>query len=100
MTVSNSNKSARPSTSATEVQGQSPRTAGGRSRRAGAKKRPAGRMTFVVYTDNSWRWRWRLVTNRGQVLAESGQHYGRQQEALDAVGKVQGSAAGAGLAAH
>ena len=53
------------------------------------------RMTFVLYEDNGLRWRWRLVSRRGDVLAESGRSYAREQKALEAVHSIQQSTAGA-----
>lgn len=56
-------------------------------------------MRFIVYEDNRAQWRWSLVANRSNVLANSAKSYGRQQHALDAVHKIQASAAGAELSA-
>lgn len=53
------------------------------------------RTTFVLYEDNGLRWRWRLVSHRGDVLAESGRSYVREQKALEAVHRIQQSTAGA-----
>lgn len=52
-------------------------------------------MTFVVYEDNSHHWRWHLVSNRGDVLADSSKSYAREQNALGAVQKIQKSIVGA-----
>jgi uncharacterized protein YegP (UPF0339 family) len=84
MTVSSSPRQARPRKSRTEA----PRA-----------KSPEKRMKFVVYEDNSRQWRWRLVTTGGSVLADSGRHYGRRNDALGAVQRIQSSAAGAELSA-
>jgi uncharacterized protein YegP (UPF0339 family) len=76
-------------------------TAGnGRPRRSAGNKSRESRMTFVVYEDNSRRWGWRLVTSRGSVLADSGQRYRREENAVDAVHRIQDSAAAAGLSAQ
>lgn len=57
----------------------------------------AQRMRFLVYEDNTQRWRWRIVSQRGDVLAESNKSYGRHQAAVQAVDGIQKSAAGAKL---
>ncbi len=64
-----------------------------------AAKSSASRMKFVVYEDNSAQWRWRLVATGGSVLADSGRRYGRRQDALETVQRIQASAAGAEVAA-
>lgn len=80
----------------------SPRPARPRKSRTAAPqaaKSPENRMKFVVYEDNSRQWRWRLVTTGGSVLADSGRQYGRRNDALGAVQRIQTSAAGAELSA-
>lgn len=55
------------------------------------------KMTFVVYEDNSHRWRWHLVAHRGHVLADSATSYTREGNALEAVHSIQKSIVGANV---
>lgn len=83
MTVSNANRRTRPRTSRADAQP--------------FPKNPQRRMKFVVYEDNGRQWRWRLVATGGNTLADSARHYGRQDDALAAVLRIQSSAAGADI---
>ena len=38
--------------------------------------------TAEVYRDAVGRWRWRLKANNGEVIADSGQSYGRRRDCL------------------
>lgn len=86
-------------TDAETIRTSTPRAANGASRRASGAKSFESQMRFIVYEDNRAQWRWSLVANRSNVLANSAKSYGRQQHALDAVHNIQASAAGAELSA-
>ena len=36
-----------------------------------------------VYRDQVGRWRWRLKATNGEIIADSGQSYGRERDCLD-----------------
>jgi uncharacterized protein YegP (UPF0339 family) len=38
--------------------------------------------TAEVYRDKAGRWRWRLKAANGEVIADSGQSYGRERDCL------------------
>lgn len=40
---------------------------------------------YIVFQDASDMWRWRLLSETGEVLAEGGQAYQSEQDALDAI---------------
>jgi len=46
---------------------------------------------FEVYPDNSRpkKWRWRLNSENGRIVADSGQGYSTKQSCLDAVDRVK-----------
>ena len=46
---------------------------------------------FEVYQDKSKekRWRWRLNSSNGRIVADSGQGYSSKQSCLDAVDRVK-----------
>ena len=48
--------------------------------------------TFEVYQDRADEWRWRLVHDNGNVIADSGQGYTTRQSALDGIESVKRNA--------
>jgi uncharacterized protein YegP (UPF0339 family) len=40
-------------------------------------------MTYYYYKDKKGEWRWRLKAANGQILADSGEGYMREQECLN-----------------
>jgi uncharacterized protein YegP (UPF0339 family) len=55
---------------------------------------PAG---FEVYRDKGGKWRWRLVHENGNVLADSGQGYASRQKARQGLDSVRNNAGDAGV---
>ncbi|ELZ38722.1 HVO_2922 family protein [Halorubrum tebenquichense] len=53
---------------------------------------------FEVYEDRGGSWRWRLVHENGNVLADSGEGYASRQKAQQGLDSVRSNAGGAGLA--
>lgn len=51
--------------------------------------------TFEVYRDNEEKWRWRLVHDNGNIVADSGQGYSSKQKAKQGLRSVQKNAEGA-----
>ena len=49
-------------------------------------------MTYYYYKDKKGEWRGRLTSLNGRILADSGEGYTREQECLDAIERVKGSA--------
>lgn len=45
-------------------------------------------MRFHVYQDKSGAWRWRMVARNGETVADGGQSYTRQRDALRAVKRI------------
>ncbi|RLM68091.1 DUF1508 domain-containing protein [Halorubrum sp. Atlit-8R] len=52
---------------------------------------------FEVYEDAGGKWRWRLVHENGNVIADSGQGYASRQKARQGLDSVRSNAGGAGL---
>jgi uncharacterized protein YegP (UPF0339 family) len=50
---------------------------------------------FEAYEDENSKWRWRLWSNGGKILASSGEAYPSQPEALQAAERVRAAAHGA-----
>ncbi|GGN22330.1 HVO_2922 family protein [Halarchaeum nitratireducens] len=48
--------------------------------------------TFEVYTDAAGQWRWRLVHDNGNVIADSGEGYASRQKATQGIESVKGNA--------
>ncbi len=55
---------------------------------------PAG---FEIYRDNGGEWRWRLVHENGEILADSGEGYASRQKARQGVDSVRSNAGKAGI---
>jgi uncharacterized protein YegP (UPF0339 family) len=55
---------------------------------------PAG---FEIYRDRAGEWRWRLVHENGEILADSGQGYASRQKARQGVDSVRNNAGEAGV---
>ncbi|MGU3539205.1 YegP family protein [Methylobacterium sp. A54F] len=52
-------------------------------------------MRFELYRDASGHWRWRLRTQNGNVVADSGEGYARREDCEHGIEIVKGSAAAA-----
>ncbi len=52
---------------------------------------------FEIYRDAAGEWRWRLVHENGEILADSGQGYASRQKARQGVDSVRNNAAEAGI---
>jgi len=50
------------------------------------------RLTFEAYEDARDEWRWRLVSSRGRIVADSGEGYATRASCLRAIALVRGSA--------
>jgi hypothetical protein len=55
---------------------------------------------FEVYEDAEGRYRWRLVHDNGNVLADSGQGYASRQKATEGVESVKRNAPDADVEQH
>ena len=53
------------------------------------------RATFEVYEDAAAEWRWRLVHDNGNVIADSGEGYASKQRARSGIESVKTNAADA-----
>lgn len=51
--------------------------------------------TFEVYEDAADEWRWRLVHDNGNVIADSGEGYASKQRVKTGIESVKTNAAGA-----
>ena len=60
----------------------------------------ASSATFEVYQDAAEQWRWRLVHDNGNVIAEGGQGYTTKRRALDGIESVKGNAPAASIEEH
>jgi uncharacterized protein YegP (UPF0339 family) len=47
------------------------------------------RAKFEVYADRAGEYRWRLVASNGRIVADSGEGYTRERDALRAVRRVR-----------
>jgi uncharacterized protein YegP (UPF0339 family) len=56
--------------------------------------------TFVVYEDAAGEWRWRLVHDNGNVIADGGQGYASKRRALDGIESVKANAPDATVEEH
>ncbi|PSP26001.1 hypothetical protein BRC64_12180 [Halobacteriales archaeon QH_10_67_22] len=50
---------------------------------------------FELYEDNAGQWRWRLVHNNGNIIADSGEGYDRKAGARNGLESVMANASGA-----
>lgn len=48
--------------------------------------------TFEVYTDDEGQWRWRLVHDNGNILADSGEGYASRQKCEQGLQSVKKNA--------
>ena len=55
----------------------------------------ASKATFEVYEDNAEHYRWRLVHDNGNIIADSGEGYASKQKAEQGLGSVKSNAPGA-----
>jgi len=61
-----------------------------------ADEGPSGSLaTFEVYRDRADEWRWRLRHRNGNIIADSGEGYGRRATAVNGLRSVQHNAPGA-----
>jgi uncharacterized protein YegP (UPF0339 family) len=56
--------------------------------------------TFQVYQDAADEWRWRLVHDNGNVLADGGQGYSSKRRAVDGIESVRLNAPEAPIEEH
>lgn len=57
---------------------------------------PSGSLaTFEVYRDRADEWRWRLLHDNGNIIADSGEGYARRDTAVNGLRSVQHNAPGA-----
>jgi len=55
--------------------------------------------TFEVYEDREGKWRWRLVHDNGNIIADSGEGYATRQKCEQGLASVKQNAPDAGVAA-
>jgi len=55
----------------------------------------ASKATFDLYADNAAKWRWRLVHDNGNIIADSSQGYASKQKAKQGLESVRKNAPGA-----
>ena len=60
----------------------------------------ASSATFQVYRDAAEQWRWRLVHDNGNVIAEGGQGYTTKRRAVDGIESVKENAPDASVEEH
>ncbi|MFO7833480.1 MAG: HVO_2922 family protein [Halohasta sp.] len=53
--------------------------------------------TFEVYEDTAGQWRWRLVHDNGNILADSGEGYSSKQKCTQGLESVKQNAAEAAV---
>ena len=56
--------------------------------------------TFECYEDRAGKWRWRLVHDNGNIIADSGQGYSSKRRARDGIESVKKNAADAPVEEH
>lgn len=54
--------------------------------------------TFELYTDSAGQWRWRLVHDNGNIIADSGGGYSTKQKAKQSIEAVKTGAGNASTA--
>lgn len=57
----------------------------GRPMKLGAR---SNKLHFFVYPDKKGEWRWRIKAGNGQVMADSGEGYGKKGNCLRAIDKI------------
>lgn len=55
--------------------------------------------TFEIYQDRAGQWRWRLVHNNGNIIADSGEGYASRQKCEQGLDSVKQNAPGAAVEA-
>jgi uncharacterized protein len=45
-------------------------------------------MTFYIYKDANYQWRWYVAASNGRKIANSGEGYHNKQDCLNAIGLV------------
>ena len=60
----------------------------------------SAKATFRVYEDAAGQWRWRLVHDNGNVIAEGGQGYTTKRRALDGIESVKANAPASPVEVH
>ncbi|MEA1932609.1 MAG: HVO_2922 family protein [Euryarchaeota archaeon] len=58
---------------------------------------PASKAQFELYQDRASEWRWRLVHNNGNIIADSGEGYSRKATARKGLESVMRNASGASV---
>jgi uncharacterized protein YegP (UPF0339 family) len=48
--------------------------------------------TFEVYEDRAGKWRWRLVHDNGNIIADGGEGYASRQKCEQGIASVKGNA--------
>ncbi len=56
--------------------------------------------TFELYEDRAGKWRWRLVHDNGNIIADSGQGYSSKRRARGGIESVKTNAPGATVEEH
>lgn len=57
-------------------------------------------LTFIVYQDRAEQWRWRLVHENGNIIADSGQGYTSKRNAINGIETLKGHAPDASVEEH
>jgi len=65
------------------------------SRDEEAPETGGSKATFEIFEDSAGGWRWRLVHDNGNIIADGGQGYSSKQKCKQGLGSVQKNAAGA-----
>jgi len=50
------------------------------------------RATFEVYEDSAGQWRWRLVHDNGNIIADGGEGYASRQKCVQGIESVRSNA--------
>ena len=56
--------------------------------------------TFELYEDRADKWRWRLVHDNGNIIADSGQGYSSKRSAIQGIESVKANAPDAPVEEH
>jgi len=68
-----------------------------RSKDEGAPEAGSSKATFELYEDNEGKWRWRLVHDNGEIIADGGQGYSSKQKAKQGLRSVKTNVPGAAV---